>query len=126
MENDQVGENMVIDKNYLMDFVLQLEYVADEDDKADIQRLWKKESDHVNNMNEMKMDQYESENDDDDYDNGDDENCLVKDSKQIKNVMKGFQSRGHTYFKHCNKEKIETISIWCKQLVNHGKEMEEI
>ena len=36
-----------------MDFVLQLEYVADQDDKADIQRLWKKESDHVNNIKEM-------------------------------------------------------------------------
>ena len=50
MEDDLGGENVLEDKNYLIDFVLQLEYVAYEDDKANIQRLWKKEPDHVNNM----------------------------------------------------------------------------
>ena len=58
MEDAHGEDNMVEDDNYLIDFVLQLEYVAAEDDKADIQRLWKKESDHVNNMKEMKIDKY--------------------------------------------------------------------
>ena len=40
MEEDKEGENVVEDRNYLMNFVLQLENVAGEDDKSDIQRLW--------------------------------------------------------------------------------------
>ena len=48
VEEDQGEENVVEDKNCLMDFVLQLEYVADEDDNTDIQRMWKKELGHVN------------------------------------------------------------------------------
>ena len=79
-----------------MDFVLQLEYVADEDDKSDIQRLWKKELDHVNNMKEMKIDKYEVDYENYDDDDNDDD-CLVKDYKRIKKVMKGYQSRGHLF-----------------------------
>ena len=40
--NDQEEECEEDDKNNIMEFVLQLEYVADEDDKAYIERLWKK------------------------------------------------------------------------------------
>ena len=49
---------------------------------------------------------------------------MVKDNKRIKSALKEFHRRVKTYLKHCNKEKIETISRWCKQLVNHGKNME--
>ena len=38
---------------YLMNFVLQLDNVACEDDKSDIQRLWKKEWEHVNNTKKI-------------------------------------------------------------------------
>ena len=36
VEEDKEEENVVEDRNYLMNFVLQLENVAGEDDKSDI------------------------------------------------------------------------------------------
>ena len=53
MEEDKEEENVVEGRNYLMNFVLQLENVAGEDDKSDIQRLWKKEWEHVNNTKKI-------------------------------------------------------------------------
>ena len=33
-------------------------------------------------------------------------------------MIKEFDERGNNYFKHCNKEKIETIGTWCNELLN--------
>ena len=33
-------------------------------------------------------------------------------------MIKEFDERGNNYFKHCNKEKIETIRTWCDKLLN--------
>ena len=51
-----------------MDFVLQLESVANEDDKSEIERLWKKQLNHIKVLKDAQIDSNEtdSENEDDD------------------------------------------------------------
>ena len=49
-EDNQREEDQEEDKNHLTDFVLQLEYVANEENKIDIQRFWKKELEYVTIM----------------------------------------------------------------------------
>ena len=50
-----------------MNFVLQLESIADEDDKTHIERLWKKRLDFITMMKDAEIDSNdtESENEDD-------------------------------------------------------------
>ena len=38
-------------------------------------------------------------------------------------MIKEFDERGNNYFKHCNKEKIETIRTWCDKLLNEESEI---
>ena len=114
-EKEEEPEN-----NNLMEFDLQLEFVFDEDDKAETERLWKIELVHVKNMKEMKIDK-----EDTDYENEDNDDQLAKDNKRIKSVLKEYHIWGNSYFKHCNKDKIETISKWCNQLMHNGSEIKE-
>ena len=75
-----------------MDFILKLEWVADKDNNPDNYR------------------------EDEDYElkDGDDvEWHLVKEKNKIKRAIEGFKECGNDYFKHSNKEKIETSSRWC-------------
>ena len=48
---------------------------------------------------------------------------LQKNKNRIKKIIEEFVERGNNYFKHCNKEKIETIGTWCKQLINNQSKM---
>ena len=52
--------------------------------------------------------------------NDDNEEIVIKDNTRLKKTIQGFNEMGNNYFKHCKKEKIETISRWCSQLKNHG------
>ena len=38
-------------------------------------------------------------------------------------MIEEFEERGNNYFKHCNKEKIETIGTWCNRLLNNQSKM---
>jgi hypothetical protein len=120
-ENDENSE-----KHHLMNFVLQLESIADEDDKTHIERLWKKRLDLITMTKDAEIDSNdtESENEDDsnetDNENEDDDTSvwLQKNKNRIKKMIEEFDERGNIYFKHCNKEKIETIRTWCNKLLN--------
>jgi hypothetical protein len=122
------------DKNNLMNFVLQLESVADEDDKKQIERLWKKQLNRISMLKESEIDSNDtdSENEDDtdskkeNEEEDEDEDTFVwlnKNKNRIKKMIEEFEERGNNYFKHCNKEKIETIGTWCKQLINNQSKM---
>ena len=112
------------DKNHLMNFVLQLESVADEDDKTQIERLWKKQLNRISMLKDSEIDSNDTDNeneDDTDSENEDDTDSenedededtfawLDKNKNRIKKMIEEFEERGNNYFKHCNKEKIETI-----------------
>ena len=43
---------------------------------------------------------------------------LHKNKNKIERMIEEFDERGNNYFKHCNKEKIETIQTWCDELLN--------
>ena len=106
-----------------MNFVLQLESIADEDDKTHIERLWKKRLDFITMMKDAEIDSNdtESENEDDTDSENEDEDTSVwlqKNKNTIKKMIEEFDERGNNYFKHCNKEKIETIRTWCNKLLN--------
>ena len=108
------------DKNHLMDFVLKLESVADEDDKIYIERLWKKQLNRITVLKDAQIDSNET-----DSENEDEDTCdrLTKNKNIIKKIIEEFDERGNNYFKHCNKEKIETISTWCNELLNNQSKM---
>jgi hypothetical protein len=109
--DDQEGEDEEEDKNNIMEFILQLESVADEDDQSDIQRLWKKELKHVMNMKQMGIEKGDTD-DESDEENFDDVDHIKQDKKRIENAIKEFKRNGNTYFESYNKEKVETISKW--------------
>jgi hypothetical protein len=48
---------------------------------------------------------------------------LDKDNNRIENVIKELKGRGNNYFKHCNKEKIETICRWCNKCLHNSSKM---
>jgi hypothetical protein len=56
------------DKKHFMNFVLQLESVADEDDKTQIERLWKKQLSLISMLEDSEIDSNDtdSKNEDDD------------------------------------------------------------
>ena len=60
-----------------------------------------------------------------DSENEDDVTCerLTKHKNRIKKMIEEFDERGNNYFKHCNQEKIETISAWCNELLNNHSKM---
>jgi hypothetical protein len=122
-EGEEEGEDAYPDKHHLMNFVLQLESIADEDDKTHIERLWKKRLDFITMMKDAEIDSNdtESENEDDTDSENEDEDTSVwlqKNKNTIKKMIEEFDERGNNYFKHCNKEKIETIRTWCNKLLN--------
>merc|ERR1712074_481188 len=121
--DDQREEDQEEDKNYLMDFVLQLEYVADEEDKIDIQRVWKKELEYVTIMKKAEIDKHESDYENDDGDDDDDKDLIARERNIIDNSIKEFKRHGNNYFRHCNKKKIETICRWCNKFINNEPEM---
>ena len=100
-------------KNNLMSFVLELESVAGEDDKAYIERLWKKRWDLVKDLKETQIDERDT---DPDTDKGED---------QDKRAIEGFKERVNNYFKHCNREKIETLRVWSNKLLKDKNKMEK-
>ena len=102
-------------KNHLMDFVLQLESVADKDDKTEIERLWKKQLYGIALLKDAQIDSNETDSENEDGDSVDRE---TKNINRIKKMIEEFDDRGHNYFKHCNKEKIETIRRCCNELLN--------
>lgn len=114
-ENQDQENDKECEKNHLMDFVLQLESVANEDDKEEIEKLWKRELREITLKKEAEIDSHETDSEDEE---DDDTNQLQKDKKQIEKIIEEFDERGNNYFKHCNKEKIETIGRWCDEL-NH-------
>jgi vacuolar-type H+-ATPase subunit I/STV1 len=124
------------DKNHLMNFVLQLESIADEDDKTHIERLWKKQLNCISMLKDTQIDSNDTDNeneDDTDSENEDDTDNenenedtfdrATKNKNRIKKIIEEFDERGNNYFKHCNKEKIETISTWCNELLNKQSEI---
>ena len=62
---------------------------------------------------EINSHETDSENEDDDT-----STWLHKNKNKIEEMIKEFDERGNNYFKHCNKEKIETIGTWCNELLN--------
>jgi hypothetical protein len=62
-------------------------------------------------------------NDDDDDEGEDKEDSLLQDKKRIQRAIKEFEKRGNNYFKHCNKEKIETLRAWSDKVVEDGDVM---
>ena len=121
-EGDQGHKGEEQERNNLMEFILQLDNVADEDDKSDIQRLWKKELNHIMYMKELNIDtgdtDFESDENEDGDDN-DDKDRIAWERNIIENSIKEFKSYGNNYFKHCNKKKIETICRWCNEFINN-------
>ena len=125
-EDNQREEDQEEDKNHLMDFVLQLEYVADEEDKIDIQRLWKKELNHIKYMKELNIDTEDTDFESDENEDGDDDDDMdhiARERNIIENSIKEFKRHGNNYFKRCNKKKIETICRWCNEFLNNEPEM---
>jgi hypothetical protein len=55
-EENKEEEDEEEERNNIMEFILQFESVLDEDDKAYIERLWKKEQKHVMNMKQISID----------------------------------------------------------------------
>ena len=62
---EQEGGGEEDDRNHLMSFVLELESVAGEDDKAYIERLWKKRWDLVKDLKETQIDERDTDPDTD-------------------------------------------------------------
>ena len=116
-EDQEDGEENDLhhNKNHLMDFVLQLESVADKDDKTEIERLWKKQLNGITLLKDAQIDSNEMDSENEDGDSVDRES---KNINRIKKMIEEFDDRGHNYFKHCNKEKIETIRRCCNELLN--------
>ena len=116
-EDQEDGEENDVhhNKNHLMDFVLQLESVADKDDKTEIERLWKKQLNGITLLKDAQIDSNETDSENEDGDSVDRE---TKNINRIKKMIEEFDDRGHNYFKHCNKEKIETIRRCCNELLN--------
>jgi hypothetical protein len=119
-EEGEYGEDQGHNKNHLMDFVLQLESVADEDDKTHIEILWKKQLNRITALRDAHIDSNETNNENEDDDTFD---RLTKNRNRIQKMIEEFDERGNNYFKHCNKEKIETISTWCNKLLNKQSEI---
>ena len=103
-----------------MDFVLQLESVADKDDKTEIERLWEKQLNRITVMKGAQIDSKETDSEDEDDDSLD---TVIKNKDEIEKIVEEFDERGNNYFKHCNKEKIETICNWCNELLNKESEL---
>ena len=116
-EDQEDGEENDLhhNKNHLMDFVLQLESVADKDDKTEIERLWKKQLNGITLLKDAQIDSNETDSENED---GDSVDRATKNINRIKKMIEEFDDRGHNYFKHCNKEKIETIRRCCNELLN--------
>ena len=108
------------DKNHIMDFVLQLESVADKDDKTEIERLWKKQLNGIALLKDAQIDSKETDSEDEDDDSLD---TVIKNKDEIEKIVEEFDERGNNYFKHCNKEKIETICNWCNEMLNKKSEL---
>ena len=75
-----------------MDFVLQLENVADGEDKSDIQRLWKKELIHIMYIKQLKIDTGDTDFESDE--NDDNEEIVIKDDTRLQKTIQGFNERG--------------------------------
>ena len=119
-DDNQREEDQQEDKNHLMDFVLQLEYVADEEGKIDIQRLRKKELEYVTIMQKAEIDKNESDYENDDGDDDDDKDLIARERNIVENSIKEFKRHGKNYFKRCSKKKIETMCRWCNKFINYG------
>merc|ERR1712074_190874 len=122
-EEDQEGEDgedQNHDKNHIMDFVLQLESVADKDDKTEIERLWEKQLNRITVLKGAQIDSKETDSEDEDDDSL---NTVIKNKDEIEKIVEEFDERGNNYFKHCNKEKIETICNWCNEMLNKESEL---
>ena len=119
-EEGEDGEDQDHDKNHIMDFVLQLESVADKDDKTEIERLWKKQLNGIALLKDAQIDSKETDSEDEDDDSLD---TVIKNKDEIEKIVEEFDERGNNYFKHCNKEKIETICNWCNELLNKESEL---
>jgi hypothetical protein len=112
------------DKNHLINFVLLLESVAREDDKIQIERLWKKQLNLISMLKDSEIDSNDKESEIEDAD--EDEDTFVrlnKNKNRIKKIIEEFKERGNNYFKHCNKENIKTIGAWFNQLLNDQSRM---
>merc|ERR1712074_180911 len=119
-EEGEDGENQDHDKNHIMDFVLQLESVANKDDKTEIERLWKKQLNGIALLKVAQIDSKETDSEDEDDDSLD---TVIKNKDEIEKIVEEFDERVNNYFKHCNKEKIETICNWCNELLNKEPEL---
>ena len=59
--------------------------------------------------------QIDSKEIDSEYEDDDSLDTVIKDKDEIAKIVEEFYERGNNYFKHCNKEKIETICNWCNE-----------
>merc|ERR1712074_497880 len=119
-EEGEDGENQDHDKNHIMDFVLQLESVANKDDKTEIERLWKKQLNGIALLKDAQIDSKETDSEGEDDDSLD---TVIKNKDEIEKIVEEFDERGNNYFEHCNKEKIETICNWCNEFLNKESEL---
>ena len=71
-------------------------------------------------LKESQIDAHDTDSDNEDEDNF---VWLDKNKNRIKKMIEEFEERGNNYFKHCNKEKIETIGTWCNHLINNQNQM---
>ena len=92
-----------------------MDSVADKDDNTEIERLWKKQLYGIALLKDAQIDSNETDSENEDGDSVDRES---KNINRIKKMIEEFDDRGHNYFKHCNKEKIEAISNLCNELLN--------
>jgi hypothetical protein len=84
------------------------------------ERLWKKELSPIKELKESKIDVGDTDSLNEDEDNYD---WLDKNKNRIKKTIEEFEERRNNYFKHCNKEKIKTISTWCNELLHNQSKM---
>ena len=91
-----------------------------QNDKTEIERLWKKQLNGIALLKDAQIDSKETDSEDEDDDSLD---TVIKNKDEIEKIVEEFDERGNNYFKHCNKEKIETICNWCNELLNKESEL---
>ena len=77
--------------------------VVGEDDKLQIERLWKKQLSLISMLKESQIGAHDTDIENEDVDNF---VWQIKIINRIKKIIEEFEERGNHYFKHCNKEKI--------------------
>ena len=80
-----------------MNFVLQLESVAGEDDKAQIHKLWEKQLSLITMLKESKVYSRDTDSENEDEDNF---VWIDRSKNRIKQIIEEFEERWNNFVKH--------------------------